>query len=359
MVAYIIRSDGNLWTFVSFLIRYHSLHPYDVTLTQLSENDSELVDAPREPVLITIVIVNFNAGPYLRAAIDSIVAQDVDGDRVEVVVIDNDSTAPGLAEIEADYSAAADLTIVALDHNIGFARACNIGLQTGRGDLVLLMNPDCRLLPGALAAMRDALLEKEHAGIAGARLINPDGSEQRGARRNIPNPWLIFCEVLQLHRLMPDHPRFRSFNRHMEALPKEAAVVPAVSGACMMVKRQAVGEVGLLDGDYFMHFEDLDWCLRFDQARWQVLFVPDATVEHTKGVCTATIPIRVAYEKHRSLMHFLRKHFTAYYPSSFMALVSVLVTTRFVLLAPRVWLRARVAQSRRPRTGVRVPVVRR
>ena len=88
-------------------------------------------------------------------------------------------------------------------------------------------------------------------------------------------------------------------------------------------------------------------------------FVPGATVEHTKGVCTALIPIRVAYEKHRSLIHFMRKHFTAYYPSSFMALVSLLVSTRFVLLAPRVWLRARLARTRRPRAGVRVPAVRR
>ena len=357
MVVYSIRSGGTLET--HFPAWRHVPHRYGPTLTRLPESEAELNEVPRDSVLVSIVIVNFNAGPFLRAALDSVVTQDVGDDAIEVVVIDNDSTNPGLAEIEADYSACLDLKIVALDRNVGFAQACNIGLQTSGGDLVLLLNPDCRLLPGALAAMRDAILDEGRAGIAGARLINPNGGEQRGARRDIPNPWLIFCEVLQLHRLMPNHPRFRGFNRHLEALPKHPITVQAVSGACMMAKREAVAEVGLLDGDYFMHFEDLDWCLRFDQAGWQVLFVPGATVEHTKGVCTALIPIHVAYEKHRSLIHFMRKHVTAYYPSSFMALVSLLVSTRFVLLAPRVWLRARLARTRRPRAGVRVPAVRR
>lgn len=182
--------------------------------------------------------------------------------------------------------------------------------------------------------------------MAGARLINPDGTEQRGARRDIPNPWLIFCEVLQLHRLMSNHPRFRSFNLHAEALPDGPTQVQAVSGACMMVRREAIAMVGQLDNDYFLHFEDLDWCLRFSHAKCGVLFVPGATVVHAQGVSSASRPVRVAYEKHRSLIRFLRKHFTTYYPSSFMALVTALVTIRFVALVPRIWLRGHAAPKR-------------
>lgn len=137
-------------------------------------------------MLISIVIVNFNAGPFLRAALDSVVTQDVGGDAIEVVVIDNDSTDPGLAEIEADYGDCLDLKIVALDRNVGFAQACNIGLQTGGGALVLLLNPDCRLLPGALAAMRNAILDEGRAGIAGGPA---DQSRwRRAARREARYP---------------------------------------------------------------------------------------------------------------------------------------------------------------------------
>lgn len=314
------------------------------------------------PSVVSVIIVNFNAGDYLRTAVDSVVSQESDQETsetvVEIIVVDNGSSDGSLASLRDEFEESANMRLICLDENVGFARACNIGLQVARGDFLLFLNPDCRMLPDAMAAMKRALLEDDEAGMAGARLLNPDGSEQRGARRDIPNPWLIFCEVLQLHRLMANHPRFRSFNRHAEALPDGPAEVQAVSGACMMVRRSAIAMVGQFDGDYFLHFEDLDWCLRFNQKKCKVLFVPDADVEHTLGICSVSMPIRVAYEKHRSLIRFLRKHFTAYYPSSFMALVSAMVTARFLLLAPRIWLRAHTRPRPRVAHGARLPVTR-
>jgi GT2 family glycosyltransferase len=169
--------------------------------------------------------------------------------------------------------------------------------------------------------------------MAGSLLVNPDGTEQRGGRRDIPNPWQIFCMTLQFHRLMPNHPRFRSINLHDQPIPEQPVPVQAVSGACMLVKRVAVEKVGTLDRAFFMHFEDLDWCLRFSQAGFGIVFVPQAVVEHTQGVCSRGRVRRVAYHKHRSLLIFLGKHFTQFYPSLFMALVSCAVTVRFVLVA--------------------------
>ncbi len=296
---------------------------------------------------LSVVIVNFNAGAYLAAAVESLLAQDQPP--LEIIVIDNasaDASLDALPEVSAKT-----LRLQRLDHNSGFAAACNLGLRMARGELILLLNPDCRLYPGALAAMRQALEEHDDAGLTGARLLNPDGSPQRGSRRDIPTPWTIFCEVLQLHRLMPRHPRFRSFNRHLEPLPEEPEVVPAVSGACMLMRRKALSEAGQLDDGYFLHFEDLDLCLRFEQAGWKVLFAPAAVVEHTPGVCSVGRPVRVSYAKHRSLIRFLRKHFAGYYPSSFMALVSTLVMMRFVLMIPSAWLMRR--QPKASAGGVR------
>jgi hypothetical protein len=289
--------------------------------------------AEREHGLISVVIVNFNAGDYLRAAVDSVKAQA--GNRCEIIVVDNDSHDHSLDRLDEVWEDSATLRVIALDENIGFARACNLGMQNARGRQILFMNPDCRLLPEALSHLLAALHSAESIGMVGARLINPDGSEQQGARRDVPNPWQIFCAVLQLHRLMPRHPRFRSFNLDREPLPDRPVTVQAVSGACMMVKRDAISAVGTMDSEYFLHFEDLDWCLRFNAAEWQILFVPEAVAEHTHGVCSAHAPMRVEYHKHRSLIRFLRKHFTTYYPSSFMALVAGLVTLRFAVLVPR------------------------
>ena len=327
----------------------------DLVLKRSSAQAPAQGDTVRAACYVSVIIVNFNAGDYLRSAIDSVLSQKTGDSAVEIIVVDNHSTDGSLDRLRTESEDSPDLRIIGLDENVGFARACNAGLQVAHGEFLLFLNPDCRMLPGAIAALRDALLDDTDAGMAGARLINPDGSEQRGARRDIPNPWMIFCEVLQLHRLMANHPRFRSFNLHADAVPDGPAEVQAVSGACMMVRREAIALVGQFDGDYFLHFEDLDWCLRFNQAKYIVLFVPDAQVEHTGGVCSLSMPVRVAYEKHRSLIRFLRKHFTAYYPSSFMALVSTLVTLRFLLLAPRIWLRAHMTPRPRLVGGTRMP----
>jgi GT2 family glycosyltransferase len=286
---------------------------------------------------MSVVVVNYNAGAHLRAALDSL--WRARRDAVEVIVVDNGSTDDSLANLPGP------VRVLRTGRNLGFARACNLGIAESAGERILLLNPDCRLREGAVRALASALDGDAGAGMAGPRLVNADGSEQRGARRDIPSPWTIFCELVRLHRLMPDHPRFRSFNREREPLPPGPVPVPAISGACMLVRRDAVAGLGLLDERFFLHFEDLDWCLRFTKAGWRVLFVPGAVVEHAQGVCSASAPILAEREKHRSLIRFLGKHFTAYYPSSFMMLVAALVAARFALRLPRLL----VATRRRPR----------
>ena len=141
---------------------------------------------------------------------------------------------------------------------------------------------------------------------------------------------------------MPNHPRFRNFNRANEPVPPAVIGVQAISGACMLVRRRAIETIGLMDSKrLFLHFEDLDWCLRFGNAGLGVLFVPDARVEHAQGVCSKSRPIRVEYQKHRSMIQFLRKHFVRIYPAFFMTTVSLLVTLRFCLVLLRLLFRSR------------------
>lgn len=180
--------------------------------------------------------------------------------------------------------------------------------------------------------------------MAGPRLVNADGSEQRGGRRDIPNPWQIFCYIMQFHRWMSRHPRFRDFNRLGDPLPEAPVQVQAISGACMLVRRTAIDDIGLMDEErFFLHFEDLDWCLRFNNAGQRVLFTPDAVVQHAQGVSSAHNLVRAEFHKHRSLIRFLRKHFASFYPSTFMFAVATLVAARFCWVALRVALRRRPA----------------
>lgn len=278
--------------------------------------------------ITSVVIVNFNAGAYLVAAVESVLAQK---QAVEIIVVDNNSDDDSIARLRERFSDA-EACVVELDANYGFAHACNTGIARARGATLLMLNPDCRMAPKSLGRLKTALESRPDLGMVGPLMVNPDGSEQRGGRRDIPNPWQIFCMILQFHRMMPNHPRFRGINLHGQPLPDQPVEVQAISGACMLVKRAVVEKVGTLDSDYFLHFEDLDWCLRFANAGFGILFAPRAVVEHTQGVCGRGRVRRVAYHKHRSLLIFLRKNFTQFYPSSFMALVSFAVTVRFAVI---------------------------
>lgn len=280
---------------------------------------------------VSAIIVNFNTGDYLRAAVASLLRQEPPP--AEIIVVDNCSRDNSLATLRAAH-ASDRIRILRLDRNMGFAYACNEGIRLAASEHVLLMNPDCEMPQGTLKRLLEVLDEHPAAGMAGPCTVNPDGTEQRGSRREIPTPWRIFAYTFRLHRLMPAHPRFRDFNQAEQPLPDRPIAVPAVSGSCILVRRTAIDRIGLLDSErFFMHFEDLDWCLRFTQSGFLVLFVPNVTVRHVGGVSSASRPVRVELYKHVSLVRFLRKHFTAYYPSAFMAIVVALVFTRFAVIA--------------------------
>jgi len=275
-----------------------------------------------EPGSVSAVIVNFNAGAYLANAVQSVLSQgDVIG---EVIVVDNASDDTSLAKLR-EHQTDQRLRITELAVNQGFAHGCNVGIKAAKGKLILLLNPDCYMFPGSVNALIAGLNTDPGVAAAGPLLMNADGTEQRGGRRDIPNPWQIFCYTLGLHRLMPHHPRFRSFNRMLAPLPPAPVLVPAISGACMLIRASAIEQIGGFDERYFMHFEDLDWCLRVTQKGRGISFVPAALVEHTQGVCSASRPLRVEYYKHRSLIEFLSKNFSQFYPRPFMTAVRILV----------------------------------
>ncbi|WP_434627451.1 glycosyltransferase [Pseudomonas sp. Z6-14] len=172
--------------------------------------------------------------------------------------------------------------------------------------------------------MLQALRSSPGIGMVGGFLCNPDGSEQAGGRRVFPTPRRAFMRAFGLSRLSALFPSVLSdFLLHKEPLPRVpvavavavAVAVEAISGACMLVKREAIESVGLWDEDYFLHCEDLDWCMRFHQAGWRVLFVPGARVMHVFGGCSRHRPYFVEWHKHLGFLRFYRKFFRREYPT--------------------------------------------
>ena len=277
-----------------------------------------------------VVIVNYNAGALLSDCVASVFAEGVD----RIIVVDNASTDGSLEALVDATQNRPSLTIIRNNANLGFAKACNMGAEASSARRILFLNPDSVLCPGALAQMILTLESSSRIGMVGGFLSNPDGSEQPGGRRVFPTPKRAFMRAFGLSRLARFFPEvFSDFLLHKELLPKVPVAVEAISGACMLVKREAIEDVGLWDDNYFLHCEDLDWCMRFRLKGWKVMFVPDAKIVHVWGACSRSRPFFVVWHKHRGMIRFYGKFFRHQYPGILWVLVVIGVWLRFSLVA--------------------------
>jgi len=275
---------------------------------------------------ISVVIVNYNAGEILLECIASALQQ-----AGQIIVVDNASTDNSIVALRNAFPA---VQLICNERNLGFAAACNQGAQIADGDHILFLNPDCVLKENAIPVLLAAVHSAADTGMVGGLLTNPDGAEQSGGRRAVPTPWRSFVKAFGFSALGNRYPRlFSDFMLHQQPLPDHPIEVEAISGACMLARRDALEDVGLLDEGYFMHCEDLDWCMRFRQKGWKILFVPDARMVHYKGYCSKSRPIFVEWNKHKGMIRFYRKFFRRQYPGLLMGLVVVGVWLRFAAIA--------------------------
>ncbi|WP_258192722.1 glycosyltransferase family 2 protein [Nitrosospira sp. Nsp2] len=278
---------------------------------------------------VSVIVVNYNAGPFLTECVHSAYSS-----ASEILVVDNASTDLSLELCAQRFPDEAKLKIIRNAANLGFAAACNIGTRGATKPYILFLNPDCALSADSLNHMVRVLEANPAAGMAGGLLMNADGTEQEGGRRAVPTPWRSFVRAFGLYRFDHYWPSvFYDFHLHKQALPPRPVEVEAISGALMLVRREALEDVGLWDEGYFLHCEDLDWCMRFQQKGWKILFVPGAPVLHHKGACSRSRPIFVEWHKHKGMMRFYRKFFRHQYPGIVMWLVGGGVWLRFGAVA--------------------------
>jgi N-acetylglucosaminyl-diphospho-decaprenol L-rhamnosyltransferase len=257
-------------------------------------------EAPGEWSL-EIVVVSYRCRDLLVACLRSIEANPYTRGPLTVTVVDN-ASADGTAEaVRAGFS---HVAFTALTDNVGFSRANNLALRETRAEQILLLNPDTEVWPGVLDAMSDFLAEHPRAGVAGCRLVQRDGSFDHAAKRSIPT----VADALRYFR--PGGGR-GSGSGYLAPQVDEHAIgaVDAVNGAFMLVRREAMEQVGLLDPGFFMYGEDLDWCTRFRRAGWDVLYNGTVTMLHVKGATAGTHRrLRQNAAFHQSMGRFYRRH---------------------------------------------------
>jgi GT2 family glycosyltransferase len=212
--------------------------------------------------------------------------------------------------------------------NLGFGRAANIGLRRTCGDFVLLLNPDTVVPPGALAACVQALTGRPKAGMLGCKLVRTDGSLDHACKRQIPTPLSALSYFARRVGRRPAVPAGQYTAGHLP--DDQEGVVGAINGAFMLVRREAIDDVGLFDEAYWMYGEDLDWCFRFSQRGWQVVYWPGATVTHVKaGISGTRRSTRLNFAFHHSMWIFFRTHQASQHPAALSALVWIAVWLKF------------------------------
>ena len=240
----------------------------------------------------SVVVVTHNALPWIEQCLGSVRSQ-------ETIVVDNGST-DGTAEVVRALFPEAN---VLERENRGLAAGWNAGLEAASGRYVLILNADAWLTEGSLERLVEFADKHPEAALVGPRLSNPDGTLQRSVR-GFPTLWRLTTEYFFLRKLAP---RSQALNGFYAGGFEHDRVVEAevVMGACMLARREAVDAVGGLDEDFFLFSEETDWCYRFAQAGWKVLFFPGAECVHVGG---ASHGGRLYRENLRGHLRFFAKH---------------------------------------------------
>lgn len=245
---------------------------------------------------IDAVIVCYGVSNVLPHAVRALL-----GDKSvrRVILVDNGGTAEQLVELERGSQGRVRRT--GHGENIGFGAGVNRGAEHSDAAYLAIVNPDCVVAPNALSVLRDEMCNLPGAVAAGGLLLNQDGTEQEGGRRRQPTLFDAVARRLRLHQLPYIGGRL-NFNDAGRPLPSGHSVVSGLSGAFMLVRRDAFEQVAGFDERFFLHFEDLDLCDRLRRIGGILLFVPAARAVHEKGESSSAVPMFVSYHKHRSFL---------------------------------------------------------
>jgi len=262
---------------------------------------------------VSVIMVSYNTCSLTISSLRSIYgsifpaksASSLGQLQFEVIVVDNGSQDDSVKQIKRLFP---QVVLLVNDENVGFAKANNQAMACASGRYVLLLNSDTIIQPDTLAVMLDFMEGHPEAGAAGCKIILPDGKLDKACKRGFPRPIDSFYYVCGFSRLFP---RVKRFNQYQLGYldPDELYPVDCLVGAFMFVRRTTIDQVGMLDEDFFMYGEDVDWCYRIKQAGWVNYYCPLTQIIHYKGAGNRRRSSKIVYEFHRAMWLFHKKHY--------------------------------------------------
>lgn len=251
---------------------------------------------------IAVIVVNWNACDDLRVCLSALFSEPSAPTTYEVWVVDNASDDGSDEMVRAEFPKA---NLIENPENIGFSKANNQAIRASHTKFIFLINSDARIHPGCLAALAQYANEHQTAAIIGPKVLNPDGTLQYSCRK-FPKIWAGFFRNTLLGRLAPNN-RFAREYIMADFDHRKSGQVDWVSGCAMLIRRDLISMIGLLDERFYMYCEDVDICQRAWDIGQRVVFMPDATVTHAIGRSSDKNAEKMIIEFHRSWYEYDKK----------------------------------------------------
>lgn len=252
---------------------------------------------------LSVIIINWNTRELLRECLTHL-QPAIDGLEAEVFVVDNASQDGSPAMVKESFPW---VRLIENVGNVGFARANNQAIRLSEGEYILLLNSDTFVRPDTVTQMLAFMQAHPEVGMCGCKLFYPDGSLQPSCS-SLPTLLTELNGALYLDRLFP---RSRLFGKYLMTYwdHNDVQEVDAIIGAFMFLRRRAIDQVGLMDEQFFMYSEEVDWCYRFKKAGWKVYYVPHAQAIHIWGGSSRQVEVKIFVQMYRSRVAFFRKHY--------------------------------------------------
>ena len=279
---------------------------------------------------LSIIIVNYNVKEFLQNLIHSIykAAQRI---TFEIIVVDNASNDGSVEFIREKFPL---VKLISNNKNLGFSRGNNIGLKEATGKYILLINPDTLVSEDTFEKMIRFFQDNPEAGLAGCKILNPDGTLQLACRRSFPGPWTSFCKVTGLSSMFPKSRLFAKYNlTYLDA--DQTYEVDAISGSFMMLTKEIYEKVGGLDEQFFMYGEDLDFCYRVQKAGYKVIYFHETQIIHYKGESTRRSSLDETKIFYSAMQLFVRKHLSGSFLVEIILQTAILLRKLFAFIGKR------------------------
>lgn len=281
---------------------------------------------------LEIIILSYNSEFWLKKTLETLFEHYVSNSalKIGVTVVDNNSQDHSAEMVQADFS---QVKLIELPENVGFAAGNNAALHESKARYCMLLNSDMEITSQSdFDALVQYLDEHEEAAVVTPKITFMNGNIDPGCHRGEPSPWASFTYMSGLSRLFPKSRVFAQYHQTYKVLDT-THTIDACSGACMVVRSAAIEQVGFLDERFFMYAEDLDWCKRFREAGFSIVYIPSVVVIHHKyksGIrgTSKQIARKTRHHFYDTMLQYYDKHYANQYPGLVRWILSIFITIK-------------------------------